>query len=96
MAVAGVLGISNNRYPFSIFPLSYSLSLLLAPSLSPTLSLSLSLSLSSANLLVISELLSPYSVDVSVKRCGGAYGAKITRANLTAAACALGAHATKR
>ena len=36
------------------------------------------------------------SVDVSVKRIGGAYGAKITRPNLIAAACAVGAHATRR
>lgn len=36
------------------------------------------------------------SVDVSVKRIGGAYGSKITRANLIAAACAVGAYATKR
>lgn len=37
-----------------------------------------------------------YSVDVSVKRVGGAYGSKITRPNLIAAACALGAHVTRR
>jgi len=36
------------------------------------------------------------SVDVSVKRIGGAYGSKITRANLIAAACAVGAYASRR
>ena len=36
------------------------------------------------------------SVDVSVKRIGGAYGSKIFRANQIAAACAVGAHATRR
>ena len=36
------------------------------------------------------------SVDVSVKRVGGAYGSKITRPNIVAAACALGAHVTRR
>ena len=36
------------------------------------------------------------SIDVSVKRCGGGFGAKLTRSNLTAAACALGAFATQR
>ncbi len=36
------------------------------------------------------------SVDVSVKRIGGAYGAKTTRPNLIAAACALGASVTGR
>ncbi|XP_064388596.1 xanthine dehydrogenase/oxidase-like [Halichondria panicea] len=36
------------------------------------------------------------SVDVSVKRIGGAYGAKTTRPNLVAAACALGASVTGR
>ena len=36
------------------------------------------------------------SVDVSVKRVGGAYGAKTTRPNLIAAACALGASVTGR
>ena len=36
------------------------------------------------------------SVDVSVKRIGGSYGAKITRSNLIAAACALGASVTRR
>ena len=36
------------------------------------------------------------SVDVSVRRVGGAYGAKITRAHLIAAACALAAHTTQR
>ena len=50
--------------------------------LSPSL-LSLSLSLS-------------VSVDVIVRRCGGGFGAKISRSNLSAAACALGAYATKR
>ena len=50
-------------------------------SLSLFLSLSLSLSL---------------SVDVIVRRCGGGFGAKISRSNLTAAVCALGAYATKR
>ena len=39
---------------------------------------------------------SEYSVDVSVRRVGGAYGAKITRANWIAAACGLAAHATQR
>lgn len=33
---------------------------------------------------------------MSVKRCGGAYGARISRANQIAAACALAAYATKR
>lgn len=37
-----------------------------------------------------------YSVDVSVKRVGGAYGAKITRAHWIAAGCALAANATRR
>lgn len=36
------------------------------------------------------------SVDVSVKRIGGSYGAKLTRANLIGAACALGASVTRR
>ncbi len=36
------------------------------------------------------------SVDVSVKRVGGAYGSKITRANMVATACAVGAHASRR
>lgn len=36
------------------------------------------------------------SVDVSVRRVGGAYGSKLTRSNSTAAACALGAQATRR
>ena len=36
------------------------------------------------------------SVNVSVKRCGGAYGARITRANHIGAACALAAYVTKR
>ncbi|KAL5509791.1 hypothetical protein EMCRGX_G005217 [Ephydatia muelleri] len=36
------------------------------------------------------------SVDVTVKRVGGAYGGKITRSQQIAAACALGAYATKR
>ena len=37
-----------------------------------------------------------YSVDVSVRRVGGAYGAKITRAHWIAAACGLAAHTTRR
>lgn len=36
------------------------------------------------------------SVDVSVKRIGGSYGAKFTRSNLIAAACAVGACVTNR
>lgn len=36
------------------------------------------------------------SVDVSVRRVGGAYGAKISRAHWIAAGCALAAHATGR
>ena len=36
------------------------------------------------------------SVDVSVKRVGGGFGVKATRANFMAAACALGAHKTRR
>ncbi len=36
------------------------------------------------------------AVDVSVKRVGGAYGAKTTRPNMVAAACALGASASYR
>ena len=36
------------------------------------------------------------SVDVRVKRLGGAYGAKITRGHQAAAACALGACLTRR
>ncbi|KAJ7381038.1 hypothetical protein OS493_004634 [Desmophyllum pertusum] len=36
------------------------------------------------------------SVNMSVKRCGGAYGARITRANHIATACALAAYVTKR
>ena len=36
------------------------------------------------------------SVDVSVKRVGGSYGAKTTRPNMVAAACALGASITGR
>ena len=53
-------------------------------------------------LLVLSMFLSPsflslsLSVDVIVRRCGGGFGAKISRPNLTAAACALGAYATRR
>ena len=37
-----------------------------------------------------------FSVNVSAKRVGGAYGAKITRGHLIAAACGLGAYITKR
>ena len=33
---------------------------------------------------------------MSVKRCGGAFGARITRANQVAAACAIVAYVTKR
>lgn len=40
--------------------------------------------------------LSGRSVDVSVRRVGGGYGSKITRPNLIAAACALGAQITRR
>ena len=36
------------------------------------------------------------SVNMSVKRCGGAYGARISRANQIATACALAAYVTKR
>ncbi len=36
------------------------------------------------------------SVDVSVKRVGGSFGAKTTRPNMVAAACALGASITGR
>lgn len=36
------------------------------------------------------------SVDVTVKRIGGGYGAKLLRPNAIAAACALGAHSTRR
>ena len=36
------------------------------------------------------------SVDVSVRRVGGAFGGKAKRPKFTAIACALGAHATKR
>lgn len=36
------------------------------------------------------------SVNMSVKRCGGAYGARITRVNHVAAACALACYVTKR
>ncbi|CAH3170659.1 unnamed protein product [Porites lobata] len=36
------------------------------------------------------------SINMSVKRCGGAYGARITRANQIATACALAAYVTKR
>lgn len=36
------------------------------------------------------------SVDVSVRRVGGAYGAKITRAHWIAAACGLAAQTTGR
>lgn len=35
-------------------------------------------------------------MDVSVKRVGGGYGSKLTRANFIAAGCALGAHKTRR
>ena len=38
----------------------------------------------------------PCSVNVSVKRVGGAYGSKITRSHQITAACALGAFLTKR
>jgi len=37
-----------------------------------------------------------FSVNVSAKRVGGAYGAKITRGHQIAAACGLGAYITKR
>ena len=40
--------------------------------------------------------LSLSSVDVRVKRLGGAYGAKITRGHQVAAACAIGAYTTGR
>ena len=33
---------------------------------------------------------------MSVKRCGGAFGGKITRSSFAAVACALGAYATRR
>lgn len=36
------------------------------------------------------------SVDVSVRRVGGAFGGKAKRPKFAAIACALGAHATKR
>nr|XP_058949586.1 xanthine dehydrogenase/oxidase-like isoform X1 [Pocillopora verrucosa] len=36
------------------------------------------------------------SVNLSVKRCGGAYGARITGANHVATACAIAAYVTKR
>ena len=36
------------------------------------------------------------SVNLSVKRCGGAYGARITGANHVATACAIAAYITKR
>ena len=41
-------------------------------------------------------LLNFLSVNMSVKRCGGAYGARISRANQIATACALAAYVTKR
>lgn len=37
-----------------------------------------------------------YSVDVIVKRVGGAYGAKITRCHQIAAACGLAAYVSRR
>ena len=36
------------------------------------------------------------SVNLSVKRCGGAYGARIIGANHVATACAIAAYVTKR
>ena len=36
------------------------------------------------------------SINLSVKRCGGAYGARITGANHVATACAIAAYVTKR
>jgi xanthine dehydrogenase molybdopterin-binding subunit B len=37
-----------------------------------------------------------FRVNIQVRRLGGSYGAKATRAALVAAACAVGAHVTNR
>ena len=47
-------------------------------------------------LLAIINGIVPCSVDVSVRRVGGAFGGKAKRPKFAAIACALGAHATKR
>ena len=47
-------------------------------------------------LTVVPQLFFVLSINVSVKRCGGAYGARITRSNHIGAACALAAYVTKR
>ena len=49
-----------------------------------------------ASLLNMLNLCFVYRVDVIIKRVGGAYGGKISRASLIAAGCGLGAYVTRR
>ena len=47
-------------------------------------------------IIIVSNVFIIIRVSVIIKRVGGAYGGKISRASHTAAACALGAYATGR